>query len=172
MFPLYTVARHFQYKKPVEECIPTSQHPELRVMLLLGDGVLCVLDGADAAIRSGGNMLSMFIRMNLIAWFRFISLVLKEVCIRLGIKDAMQKQLEAFRRVNQAIVLYLNELERIDMEAYKKEAEQYSIYCRLMQNTSSEAELNKILLFSYQELEIHKPWKGDFDEFMEIHPII
>lgn len=76
-------------------------------MLLLGNGTLCVIDGADAAIRSGGNFLAMFTRLNLIAWFRFVSLVLKEICIRLGIKEVLQKELEAFKRVNDAILLYL-----------------------------------------------------------------
>ena len=107
-----------------------------------------------------------FTRLNFIAWFKFVSMALKEVCIRLGIKSALQKQLEAFRRVNQAMVLYLNELERIDIDAYKKEVEKYTKYYDTIGMVSSEEELNAILVNTFEELGIKKPWEGDFDEFM------
>ena len=163
---IWALRRHFQYEKPLKECIPTSQHADLRVMLLLGNGTLCVIDGADAAIRSGGNFLAMFTRLNLIAWFRFVSLVLKEICIRLGIKEALQKELEAFKRVNDAILLYLAELEKTDVEAYKREVESYTEYCSLIDKTSNEETLNMALILSFKQLGIEKAWDGDFDEFM------
>lgn len=163
---IWALRRHFQYEKPLKECIPMSQHADLRVMLLLGNGTLCVIDGADAAIRSGGNFLAMFTRLNLIAWFRFVSLVLKEICIRLGIKEALQKELEAFKRVNDAILLYLAELEKTDVEAYKREVESYTEYCSLIDKTSNEGTLNMALILSFKQLGIEKAWDGDFDEFM------
>lgn len=163
---IWALRRHFQYGKPVKECIPTMQHAELRIMLLLGNGTLCAIDGMDAAVRSGGNALIFLTRLNLIAWFKFVSMALKEVCIRLGIKSALQKQLEAFKRVNQAIVLYLNELERIDIDAYKKEVEKYTEYCNSIGSVTSEEELNEVLINTFEQLGIEKPWEGDFDEFM------
>lgn len=33
---IWALRRHFQYELPVKECIPTSQHADLRIMLLLG----------------------------------------------------------------------------------------------------------------------------------------
>lgn len=164
---IWALRRHFQYEKPLRECIPTAQHADLRVMLLFGNGTLCVMDGADAAIRSGGNFLIMFTRLNLIAWFRFISLVLKEICIRLGIKDVLQKELEAFKRVNKAILVYLTELEKIDIEGYKREVKKYTEYCYLIDKTSSEDSLNMVLNLSFKQLGIKKAWNGDFDEFMK-----
>ena len=163
---IWAFRRHFQYGREVKECIPTMKHADLRIMLLLGNGTLCAIDGMDAAIRSGGNILVFFTRLNFIAWFKFVSMALKEVCIRLGIKSALQKQLEAFRRVNQAMVLYLNELERIDIDAYKKEVEKYTKYYDTIGMVSSEEELNAILVNTFEELGIKKPWEGDFDEFM------
>lgn len=163
---IWAFRRHFQYGREVKECIPTMKHADLRIMLLLGNGTLCPIDGMDAAIRSGGNILVFFTRLNFIAWFKFVSMALKEVCIRLGIKSALQKQLEAFRRVNQAMVLYLNELERIDIDAYKKEVEKYTKYYDTIGMVSSEEELNAILVNTFEELGIKKPWEGDFDEFM------
>lgn len=55
---IWALRRHFQYELPVKECVPTSQHADLRIMLLLGNGTLCVMDGIDAGVRSGGNFLT------------------------------------------------------------------------------------------------------------------
>lgn len=71
-----------------------AKDDDLRMMLIIGDGTLCLMDGADAAIRSGGNWVNFFLRLNIIAWYRLIILVLKEVCIRVGISSPLQKQLE------------------------------------------------------------------------------
>lgn len=123
---IWALRRRFQYGKALKECIPTHQHDDLRIMLLFGNGTLCVMDGIDAGIRSGGNFLAFFMRLNIIAWFRFVTLVLKEVCIRLGLADALQKNIEAFKRINEALLIYLHELESIDIEAFKKETEEYN----------------------------------------------
>lgn len=45
-------------------------------------------------------------RMNIVAWFRFATLVLKEVFIRLGIVDSIQRTIEAFKRINVALLDY------------------------------------------------------------------
>ena len=50
-------------------------------MLLISTGAMCLVDGADAVIRGGGNAVLIFLRMNLIAWIRLIYLVLKELYI-------------------------------------------------------------------------------------------
>lgn len=163
---IWALRRHFQYEKPLKECIPTSKHADLRVMILVGNGTLCVMDGADAAIRSGGNFLVMFTRMNLVAWTRFVILALKEVCIRLGISSALQKQLEAFKRVNEAMTIYLAELKKIDIDAYKKEVEAVTECVRMIDNAATEEEMSNILEDIYNRLEIKKPWEGDFDSFM------
>lgn len=163
---IWAIRRYFQYGKMLKECVPTSEHSELRVMLLLGNGVLCVMDGTDAAIRSGGNFLIMFTRLNLVAWYRFVSLVIKEICIRLGLKKSLQNEVDAFRKVNEAIVLYLNELERIDIEAYKNEADEYLKYCEMLSNIESEQTLNSVLLSAFEKFGICKPWNGELDEFM------
>lgn len=163
---IWTLRRRFQYGKALKECIPTHQHDDLRIMLLFGNGTLCVMDGIDAGIRSGGNFLAFFMRLNIIAWFRFVTLVLKEVCIRLGLADALQKNIEAFKRINEALLIYLHELESIDIEAFKKETEEYNEIMKVFTTAKTDKELNQILLNTFDRLGIQKPWKGDFDEFM------
>lgn len=165
---VWSLRQRFQYQKSINECIPTMKHSDLRVMLLLGDGTLCLMDGIDAGIRSGGNYLAFFMRLNIIAWFRFATLVLKEVFIRVGITDALQLNIEAFKRVNEALLTYLNELEQIDIELFKKENEKYKKVIGAFSFAKSEQDLNTMLINIYEELGINKPWHGDFDEFMSI----
>jgi len=76
---MYTMKAHFHHKKSWEESIPSSNIPEVRRMLLVGHGTLCIIDGADAAIRSGGDMVTFLSRTNLLAWMRFGQLGLKEL---------------------------------------------------------------------------------------------
>lgn len=159
---IWSVRRYFQYKKPLRECIPTKQHDDLRVMLIVSNGVLCLFDGADAAIRSGGNWILFFTRLNLIAWVRFLTLVLKEVMIRCGIESP----LDALKRVGVALAQYMQELERIDIEAFKKETENYNLIADKLNHAKTENELNDILHKSFEQLSIPLPWKGDFDSFM------
>lgn len=163
---IWALRRRFQYGKAIKECIPTQRHSDLRVMLLFGNGTLCIMDGFDAGIGSGGNFLAFFMRLNLIAWFRFVTLVLKEVCIRIGIKDSLQKQLDAYKRINEALLLYLRELEKIDIVKFRQETEKYSKVIVLFSEVHEEKELNTVLLDVYDKLELNKPWQGDFNEHM------
>lgn len=77
----YVIRRHFQYKLPWSKCLTSMKDKTLRWMVLIGTGAMCLVDGADAVIRGGGNAVLIFLRMNLIAWIRFIYLIIKELYI-------------------------------------------------------------------------------------------
>lgn len=113
---IWAIRHYFQHKRPLAECIPTDKHDDLRVMLLFGHGTLCLVDGVDAVIRSGGNPLTAFLHINLVGWCRFAMLVLKEICIRVGLSFDLQNQIDAFKRINVALTAYLAELEKIDKQ--------------------------------------------------------
>ncbi|MGE4339716.1 MAG: hypothetical protein AB7E55_27695 [Pigmentiphaga sp.] len=76
---MWTFKRRFHHGLPWGECLPSANNPELRRMLLVGHGTLCIVDGVDAAIRSGGEMIQFMLRANIIGWARFGTLALKEV---------------------------------------------------------------------------------------------
>lgn len=69
----------FYHKRSWKDSIPIGSKPELRRMLLVGHGTLCLLDGTDAAIRSGGNPLLFATRVNMVAWSRLAFSGLLEV---------------------------------------------------------------------------------------------
>lgn len=163
---VWSIRRYFQYGKALKECIPTNKYADLRIMLLFGNGTLCVMDGIDAGVHSGGNFLAFFMRLNWIGWFRFATIVLKEVCIRVGISNALQMNTEAYKRINEALKLYLNELEKLDIELFKKETEEYNNLIEIFINTKTDDELNIMLLDTFERLGINKPWEGNFDEHM------
>lgn len=77
----YVLRRHFEYGLPWRECLPSMKDKTLRWMLLISTGAMCILDGADAIIRGGGNAVMIFLRMNYVAWMRLIYLVIKEIVI-------------------------------------------------------------------------------------------
>lgn len=163
---IWSIRRHYQYERPLKDCIPTQKHADLRVMLLLGNGTLCIIDAMDAGIRSKGNFLSFFMHLNLIAWMRFIIMVLKEVCIRFGIVGAMEKAIQAYKRIDHELLMYLKELEKIDIEQFKKETAMYNDLIKGLDRATSQEELKEELNNIYQKMGWKKPWEGDFDDFM------
>ena len=163
---IWALRRHFQYHKSFKECIPSSRNTDLRVMILIGNGTLCVMDGIDAGVKSGGNFLMFFMRMNLCAWVRFAVLALKEVCIRVNLANDLQRQLDAYQKINELLTQYLEQLKQIDLTLYKEEVEKFERAVRIFTQVNSEEELNKLLLEKFEELGIKKPWNGDFDTHM------
>ena len=76
---LWALKSKFYHKKGWQQSLPIGNQPELRRMLLVGHGTLCIVDGTDAALRSGGNPLLFATRLNMIAWSRLAFSGLLEV---------------------------------------------------------------------------------------------
>jgi hypothetical protein len=101
---LWVVKQRFHHQSPWRECVSTAAVPELRRMLLVAHGTLCLVDAADAGLRSGGDMIQFMLRSNLIAWTRFGTIAIKELMatFRSGALDieAVDEYLEAeYRRM-------------------------------------------------------------------------
>lgn len=77
----WSIKRHYYHKLPWKECIPlkVSNKPELRRMLLVGHGCLCLVDVTDAAIRSGGELMTFALHINMVAWGKFARLGYQEL---------------------------------------------------------------------------------------------
>ncbi|WP_301007916.1 MULTISPECIES: hypothetical protein [Helicobacter] len=79
---MYAMKARFYHQRDWKDCIPNANIPELRRMLFVGHGTLCLIDGVDAAIRSGDpilNPVEFLLRTNLFAYARFGQLALKEL---------------------------------------------------------------------------------------------
>jgi hypothetical protein len=162
---IWGIRQYFQFKRPLKECIPTEKHDSLRVMLLFCHGSLCLVDGVDAAIRSGGNPLAFFLRMNLVAWCRLLRLVLKEICIRTGISFELEREIEAFKRINEALAVYLAELEKIDFEAFERETKACAELARHIDGAQSEEQLNFTLKQAAKDMGVKFCWEETHDSF-------
>lgn len=163
---VWALRQHYQYGRNLKECFSAQKHESLRVMLLFGNGTLCLMDGTDAFLCSNGNLLLLFLRINIIGWVRFISLVFKEICIRIGLTESLEPDVEAYRRINTGLEFYLEELRESDIEQYKREMEKYIHMKSSSLGIKTEQELNQWLLNSYKELGIPMPWQGEFDTYM------
>lgn len=153
-------------KKSIKECFPSSKHQDLRFMLLVGHGTLCVMDSIDAGIKSNGNALIFCLRLNLIAWYKLFYLVIKEICIQLGLAADFEAYIESWKCINEELERYYSELEKIDLERYNKEVEQYQQLFLNLKNSKTEKELNSILHENFELLGIENPYEGSFDSFM------
>lgn len=117
---LWSFKRHFYLKKSWKECIPTEKHADLRMMLIVGDATLCIIDGVDAGIRtvvSGANPITFMLHMNLIAWSRLILLVFRELRIRYGgvIDQAVNQYLSEFGLNDRyALKQYYDKMKELD----------------------------------------------------------
>ena len=159
---IWSLRRHFQYQLDLKDCIPTLKHDDLRLMLLCGHGTLCVIDGLDAGIRSGGNFLFFFMRLNLLAWLRLAMLVVKDISMRWGIDG----QVEAYKQINEALQFYLKQLKQLDKGRFEKETQKYHQLIESISQVSTEEDLTKQLLLIYNDQSWELPWQGDFDEHM------
>lgn len=75
---LWSLKSRFYHKKTWKESIPFGQHPELRRMLLVGHGVLCIVDAIDAGIRSV-DLITFALHLNVVAWSRLAIAGLQEI---------------------------------------------------------------------------------------------
>lgn len=163
---IWSLRRHFQYNLPLRKCIPTSGHNNLRIMILIGNAALCVMDGVDAAAESGGNALLILTRLNIIGWFRLVRLVFKEICIRLDIINAAEYNLESVKRINAAIEECLAQIEKLDIERFDKETKHCREWNSLLEDVNSENELKRVFYQIYTERGYAIPWRGNFETHM------
>ena len=161
---IWTLKSRFYGKKDWKECIPNNKHDDLRAMLLVGNASLCVVDGIDAYARSGGNAVVFVCRLNLVAWGKLAMLALKELVIRY--QYARDDIATPYTMVHELVGAYLEEIKRIDIDAYEKECAAFSRFNEYMLATKDENELNHILQVSMRQMGFDIPWEGNFDEFM------
>lgn len=110
--------------------IKKADQPDLRMMVLVGNGTLCIVDGVDAAVRSGGNMLIFFMHLNLIAWYKLVKRALAELIIRYDLSYA---DLAVYiEKINQELNRQLQVLRAIDYDAYEKELAQINTISGLL----------------------------------------
>ncbi len=157
----WTIKQHFYHNQPWSECIPSSKKADLRWMLIVGHGTLCVFDGVDAAIRSGGNPIVFMLHLNLVAWFKLTLIVLKEIGIRC---DFTYRDLELqFRRINAALDEYLGKLKSIDYAQYKNEIQELQTIYSLLEDDHAESDQ----IYQYFERHNIEMQFHSFEEFDE-----
>jgi len=85
---IWGLRNYFQYKRPIKECIPTEEHSDLRIMLLISNACLCSIDVADEAIRSKFiDPVTFVVHLNLAAWIKIAVRGVKEIANRCRHKE-------------------------------------------------------------------------------------
>ena len=141
---IWMVRQKFIRNKTWKESFPTKEHAELRIMLIVGNGTLCLIDGADAAVHGivegGFNVVSFVCHLNLVGWVRLVTLVLRELKIRYGsvidrvVREFIDNSLAAIKtpaerkRINefyQRIEEYQNQLDKLFEEFVQMVEKEY-----------------------------------------------
>ena len=161
----WVIKARFYKNREWKDCVPDSKHGDLRVMLIIGNSALCVIDGVDAAVRSGGDWIRFFLRLNMVAWYRLIKMVLKEVFLRLGYEE--YSMVEAMERINEELRVYLSELGEYDFDAIENEIAQLQDLDRKLLSTPGDR-LTDILYMEIERQGITLPFKNitELDDFM------
>lgn len=153
---IWMIRQKFIRKKTWRESIPSSFHADLRIMLIVGNSTLCIVDGVDAAAHGlveGGNVVSFICHLNLVGWARLVMLVLKELAIRVG--PIINQVLDGFTESVLGI-LTPGEKQRI-IDFYERMA-QYDQYLDLLY-----AEFVKQVELEYEKLylEVHETFSEE-----------
>lgn len=161
---LWSLKQRFYHQAPWKECIPTNKHASLRLMLIIGNATLCFVDGMDAAIRSKGSWIEFLLRINLIAWFKLVIRILKEIMIRY---DFTYEDLRIqFEYLNYQMDLYIERLQQVDYAGYERklaELEVISSMLLLEDVDSVSGKMSEYIVNSEIESDF-----TDFDEFTEL----
>ena len=75
----WTVKQWTVHGRQLSQCLPVGSVPELRRMLLISHGSLCLVDVADAGVRSCGEIVTFLLHGNMVAWARFGTTALTEL---------------------------------------------------------------------------------------------
>lgn len=113
---LWSLRQRISRKKLWKECIPSDKHANLRMMLLVGNSALCVIDGADAVIRGALNrsMVHFVCHFNMVAWTRLATVLVQEAFIRAGTELDIKM-----------IFGEISEKDRVKIEALSKTVKEY-----------------------------------------------
>ncbi len=159
------IKKRFFEKYDVKQCVKsvilTSFGPEsIRVMLLWGHGVLCVIDAADAALRSGGTLEGFFLHINLPAWNKFARLVFREICVRMHIMN-VEMACDVIADFDREITEYLEALKRIDIARWEEETAQIAAFAQALDGAADEESLSVLLIDEIRLLGGDVPWGED-----------
>ncbi len=134
---IWVVRNHFERHVEWNKCNPDKTHPDLRTMCIIGNGTLCLVDGADAFAKSGGNFLQLFLHLNLIAWYQLAKRTIDEIAIRYNFsyKDLVLQ----YEYLNQQLDSYIKRLGKIDYEKLNKELETANEILSLLKENEEQA---------------------------------
>ncbi len=159
---IWALKKHFYEKKKWKDCIPTKKHSDLRIMLLVSNSMLCITDGIDAGVKSGGNILELCLHLNLIAWFTLIKRALKELKIHTGF--TYEDLLVQYQFIDLQLDIYIDNLKSIDYDKYEALIEISNSILNKINSSNSESAINEELSSYIRVVGINVNFKND-DEF-------
>lgn len=138
--------RHYLDGRPWTECVPLEREGSLRMMQLVGNGALCMVDAGNAALKSGGEPVEFVLNFNFSVALQLAYLVLHEFDVRMGIE--LEKRMDALydEVLHVSTPLERRNIQKMDerLRNYQLSLDQkYLLFC--VQVEGSEAEFMQTL---------------------------
>ena len=80
--------------------------------------------------------------------------------------NMIPSEVNNFAEIANAMEILAAKLEKLDIDKFRHDTEQYKDTAELIVNCNSDDELNGVLHAVYNKFQIKIPWEGDFDSFM------
>ena len=83
-----------------------------------------------------------------------------------NVLNRIPSEMNNYREIADAFEMLAAKIEKLDIEQFQFETENYRNIALKIETAKSEQELNDLLLSVYKVFDIKIPWEGEFDYFM------
>ena len=119
-------------------------------MLIVSNASLCVMDAVDAAVESGGNLISFCLRLNLVAWYKLILRAIKELSIAFNLEELLSEFFDMIK------VELMNEIEKVKNKfelRYSRELAVANSYINKLEFAKKASEINDLMIIGVEYVE-------------------
>lgn len=159
---LWIIRQKFVRGNSWKESMPTNKNDEFRVMLLIGNFSLCLVDGTEAAIHGvkDQSWVTFVCHLNMAGWTRFAVLIFKEAIIRMTGKIK-----ESDESITDKIFGKFSEEERIRLEILKSKIQEYVSY--LDYKAALKASLDDMKLAKEERIKIEEQVRENISKIQQ-----
>lgn len=147
---IWALREYFNGNKIKETIKKIRQDSRLRIMHIVSNATLCVMDAIDAALQSAGNIVTFFTRLNLVAWYKLILRVIKAIAINFGVDDMLNG---FYEYVKSCMMEEIEKLKNAFTTKYAREIAIANAYIYNLELSKKAYEINELMIIGVSKVE-------------------
>lgn len=148
---IWTLRELIGKRRKIGDVVRRIRHDsKLRIMLIVSNATLCVMDAVDAAVKSGGNLISFFLRLNLIAWYKLILRAIKELAIAFNLEELLA---EFFDMIKEELIIEIEKLKNKFESRYSRELALANSYINKLELAQKASDINNLMIIGAERVE-------------------